>query len=102
VFAAAAERVTFDGQDHVARYDSSEWAARGFCRICGSHLFYHLKPADLYMLSVGAFNDATGFHLAREIFIDHKPPGYALAGNHSRLTEKETLASFGFPEDGTS
>lgn len=30
VFAASAERVTFDGQDHVARYDSSEWAARGF------------------------------------------------------------------------
>jgi hypothetical protein len=54
------------------------------------------------MLSVGAFDEAAGFQLAREIFIDHKPPGYALAGKHVRLTEKKTLASFGFPEDATS
>ena len=47
-------------------------------------------------MSVGAFDDATPFELTREIFIDHKPAGYALAGEHPRLTEREILAEHGY------
>ena len=46
LFAATAERVTFENRDSLGVYDSSEWAARGFCSKCGSSLFYYLKPAD--------------------------------------------------------
>ena len=35
--------VDFTGASNIARYDSSEWAQRGFCRNCGSNLFYQLK-----------------------------------------------------------
>jgi hypothetical protein len=43
---------------------------------------------------VGAFDDPAPFRLVREICIDHRPEGYAFAGDHPRLTEAETLASF--------
>jgi len=93
-FAASTDSVAFDGVEHLGRYVSSDWAERGFCRSCGSVLFYYLKPTNTYMMSVGAFDDPSVFQLAREIFIDAKPVGYAFAGNHPRLTEAETLAEF--------
>ena len=92
---AAAHGVVFEGTEHLARYDSSEWAQRGFCRICGSHLFYYLRPADQYILCVGAFSDPAQFTLTQEIYIDRKPPGYAFAAGLTQLTEAEVLAAFG-------
>jgi hypothetical protein len=97
-FAANAEGVTFDGEDKITVYDSSEWASRGFCSKCGSNLFYYLKPADRYIMCVGAFDDAAKFKLVGEIYIDHKPPGYEFAGNLPKQTEEEFLAKFSLPE----
>lgn len=90
-----ARGVVFEKFESLATYRSSKWAERGFCRTCGSSLFYHLLPADQYFMCVGAFDDAAQFRLTREIFIDHKPQGYEFAGEHPRLTEAETLAQYG-------
>jgi hypothetical protein len=38
-FGAAVQSVVFSGPELV-RYASSEWAERGFCRVCGTSLFY--------------------------------------------------------------
>jgi len=95
LFATFVGSVAFSGEDNLARYASSEWAERGFCRVCGTTLFYFLKPAKRYAMSVGAFEDRDTFTLAREIFIDKKPAGYALTGDHPRLTEREVLAEHG-------
>lgn len=95
LLATTVARVTFSGAEHIVRFDSSDWGARGFCGRCGSNLFYHLKGPDQYMLCMGAFDDQSGFDLAGEIFVDHKPPGYAFAGDHPRQTEAEFLASIG-------
>ena len=91
--AVSVESVTFKGGEHIQRYDSSEWAERGFCRRCGSNLFYRLKAQDHYILQLGAFDDQSGFRLVGEIFIDEKPPGYAFGGEHPRQTGAEFLAS---------
>ena len=95
LFCTSVESVTFSGEDNLGRYTSSEWAERGFCRVCGTTLFYFLKPTKRYSFSIGAFDDADSFAIEREIFIDAKPAGYALAGDHPRLTEREVLAEHG-------
>lgn len=87
--------IEFEGDEHLVRYDSSDWGARGFCGRCGSNLFYHLKEPDQYMVCMGAFDDQAGFELAGEIYVDRKPPGYAFAGDHPRQTGDEFLASIG-------
>lgn len=97
-FGAYVKSVAFEGEDKIGRYESSAWAERGFCRTCGSTLFYFLKPNKSYVMSVGAFDDPTGFKLAEEIFIDKKPSGYAFAGERPRFTEEETFAKFAPPE----
>lgn len=94
LFTVHAADVTFGGGDGVTRYASSEWAERGFCAACGTALFYFFKPMGLYAMAAGAFDDAATFALGEEIFIDEKPDGYALAGDHPRLTGAEVAAKY--------
>ena len=90
-FGASTKNVKFEGEENITRFASSAWAERGFCRTCGTSLFYYLKPAKFYSMSVGTFDDQTPFELVREIFIDRKPGGYSFAGDHPRWTEAETI-----------
>ena len=93
MFAAAVSDVAFKGEEFIGRYNSSEWAERGFCQRCGTSLFYHLKEPSQYIMAIGCFDDVSPFRVTGEIFIDEKPDAYALAGDHPRLTGAEFLAS---------
>lgn len=92
---AAVGSVDFSGEQNITRYQSSAWAERGFCKHCGTNLFYRMKQADHYIMWSGPFEDQTKFTLVGEIYIDEKPPTYSLAGDHQRLTGAEFLASIG-------
>ena len=92
--AAHATGVSFTGGEHISTYDSSDWAERAFCAICGSALYYRVKESGMLVVSVGLFDDAEAFRMTGEIFIDRKPGGYDFAGDHPRLTEAETFAQF--------
>lgn len=77
-----------------ATYRSSDWAERGFCSQCGSHLFYRLVETDQYMLSAGLFQDEDGLRLAAQIFIDEKPGFYDFANDTPKQTGAEVFAQF--------
>ncbi len=96
--AAETSGTVFDGEAELGRYPSSSWAERGFCRTCGTTLFYFLIPTQTYLMSVGTFDDQAPFRLVREIFVDAKPDGFAFAGDHERWTEEETLRRLAPPE----
>lgn len=92
--AAGAKDVQFVGAEHLATYRSSEWAERGFCRNCGSNIYYRALDSDGYELCAGTFDVTQGLTMTEEIFVDRKPDGYAMAGDHPRLTEAETIARY--------
>ena len=94
-FGTTVGSIAFEDEANVGRHDSSEWAARGFCKQCGSNLFYYMKPANYYSVSVGAFDDQSDLQLSYEIYIDHKPEGYAIAGDLQAMTEAEVIEKFG-------
>lgn len=75
------------------RYRSSDWAERGFCGTCGTHLFYHLLQGDQYVLPAGLFQDQP-FHLDSEIFIDEKPAFYDMANDTKKLTGQQVFEQF--------
>lgn len=93
MLAVSVGKVSFGGEGNLGRYQSSEWAERGFCTRCGSNLFYRLKQDDRYFMCMGAFDDQASFRMAGEIYIDQKPPGYAFVGEHPRQTRDEFMAS---------
>ena len=86
------DKVRFNGAE-PRRYRSSEWAERGFCGDCGTHLFYRLVPDGEYFVSAGLFQQAP-LELVSQIFIDEKPPFYALANDTPTLTGKQVFEQF--------
>ncbi len=86
--------VSFAGTEHISVYESSEWAERGFCNVCGSHLFYRLKDSRQYIMPVGLFADGTGLVFDHQIFIDEKPGYYDFANETKKMTGAEVFAAF--------
>ena len=78
---------------------SSDCAERGFCPTCGSTLWYGLRETGEINLAAGLFDNAGGAPLTTEFFADMCHEGYALAGQHKRLTTDETIALFATEED---
>ena len=91
--------VTFEGENHISLFDSSDWAERGFCTNCGTHLFYRLKSNQLHMIPVGLFQDDSEFKFTSQVFIDHKPSYYSFSNNTERLTGEELFAKFAPPQE---
>lgn len=84
----------FEGEENITVYDSSEWAERGFCKQCGSHLFYRLKHSGMYEIPMGLFDDTEGLEFKRQIFIDEKPSLYTFANSTQDLTGSEVFALY--------
>lgn len=89
--------VSFSGEDAISCFDSSEWAERGFCRHCGSHLYYRLKQQDYYVLPIGLFADSDERPFDHQVFIEQKPTYYHFANDTKNLTGEELFAQFAEP-----
>jgi hypothetical protein len=61
------------GEDTVGWFRSSELVRRGFCKECGSALFWHSDrhPDHAHRIAIGAGSLAapTGLHMAEHIFV---------------------------------
>ena len=86
--------VSFEGEQNISLYDSSEWAERGLRSNCGSHLFYRLKDTKQYMIPVGLFDDSNNFSFDHQVFIDKKPAYYRFAKRTKDMTEAEVFAMY--------
>lgn len=61
-------------------YDSSDVARRGFCRDCGTPLFYQRKDMDWTSISAGALDETSGLKLGFHIFVAEQA-GYDTIGD---------------------
>lgn len=86
--------VTFSGSEQVRTYASSEWAERGFCGVCGTHLFYRLKQNGQYIMPAGLFGIESEYRFDHQIFIDEKPAYYSFANETKNMTGAEVFAQY--------
>jgi hypothetical protein len=68
-----------DGEDQLAWYQSSDRVRRGFCRSCGSSLFWDPMASEKIAVAMGAFDDPTGTRLHMHIFTSEKGDYYEIA-----------------------
>ena len=89
---------TFSKDQGLAWYQGSAWAERGFCRQCGTSLFWRLAdtPDQELIVSVEALDDAQDLELERHIFIDSKPDRYDYRDDVPRVTQEELMKELGF------
>ncbi len=88
------ELKSISNESLVTRYPSSEWAERGFCSQCGTHLFYFLKPANQYHFPIGLLDTDSNFTMTHQIFIDEKPDYYGFSNETENMTGAEVFALF--------
>lgn len=79
-------KVVFEGSENIAIFDSSEWAERGFCKVCGSHLFMRSKDSPDYGISAGLFENDEGINFDRQVFFDKKPSYYSFSNDTRNIT----------------
>lgn len=94
----AGKEVQISGTEKVTVFRSSDWAERGFCSTCGTHLFYRLVPANEYILPAGLFQEGPQFRFHEQIFVDEQPPYYAFANVTPKLTGAEVFAKYAPPK----
>lgn len=83
-------QVDITPSSNVTRYQSSPWAERGFCKLCGTHLFYKIIESGEYIIPAGIFDSLDDqFELVAQIFIDEKPAFYNLENDCKRLTGQD-------------
>ena len=93
--------ITFQGEENISVFSSSAWAERGFCKKCGSNLFYRLKKSQGYHVMAGLFEDQN-MPFTIQVFIDEKPDFYSFANETKTLTGPELFAMFSGASDNES
>lgn len=90
--------VSFGGEQFIRAFRSSDWAERGFCAECGSHLFYRLSQGGQYIMPVGLIDNSDGLVFDHQVCIDSKPGYYSFAEQTHNMTCDELFAAFAPPQ----
>lgn len=93
------DKISFEGEANIGRYQSSEWAERGFCKVCGSNLFWRMPETNQHIISAGLLDDESVLTFDHQIFVDHKPTFYEFKNQTHNMTEAEVLAMYAPQEE---
>jgi len=77
--AARRAEMTLEGEGAITWYRSSDQAQRGFCRHCGSALFWQREGAPNVSIAAGSLNPPTGLKTVRHIYAADKGDYYTIA-----------------------
>jgi hypothetical protein len=65
-----AAALSLTGGENLTWFAASDFAKRGFCRLCGTHLFWKPNDEERYAILAGAFDDPAslkpGYHICTE------------------------------------
>lgn len=75
---ALTEDLRIDGASNISWYQSSASAKRGFCKTCGSQLFWTELSSAFTSIMAGTIDGDTGLVMDRQLFPDLKGDYYSL------------------------
>ena len=78
--AVAKDALAIDADNNLEWFASSEYASRGFCRRCGSSLFWLPRSEKHVSIMAGTLDESTGLEAVEHIFTGDK-------GNYYELTD---------------
>ena len=79
----------------LAWYGSSASSRRGFCRVCGSSLFFDHGPDEPIGIAAGSLDDEAGLKLAAHIYVD-EAGGYYTIGDEAERFDAKTWRDGGW------
>jgi hypothetical protein len=75
---AATEDLTLTSSETLGWYRSSAAAERGFCRTCGSNLFWRPEGEGRVAITAGTLDTPTGIQVMEHIFVGDKGDYYSI------------------------
>lgn len=72
------DRLEVTGADNITWYAASDFAKRGFCRTCGSALFWKRNGSEVTSIMAGLFDSPSGLKAESHIFVADKGDYYAI------------------------
>jgi len=90
--------VKFKNESAISTFSSSDWAERGFCSNCGTHLYYKLKDNKFWSAPLCLLDNQSELKFMTQIFVDHKPENYEFTNKTKMMTEADVLQAFGATE----
>lgn len=97
LFVTRVSNVKVAGNENIAAYHASEHGERGFCKNCGTTLFWKMQGGDISFLPVGLLEDQSGLSVREEIFVDRRPgwlPHFEGAGQSTEAQEFAKLDAY--------
>jgi len=88
---AAVEAIEIDCQNTLSWYRSSSKAKRGFCRRCGSSLFWQLDGSTSMSVAAGSLDVPTGLSTQEHIYFDHASDYYTVNADELIRMGTETV-----------
>lgn len=91
--AASASRnheLAIDGEENISWYRASPKARRGFCRHCGSNLFWRPEEGDYTSIWAGSLDRPTGLQAARHIYVHMASDYYEISDGLPQFEEDDT------------
>ena len=85
--ACRSDRLHIVGRDHIQWYRSSPSAQRGFCRHCGSNLFWLPEHGEYWSIWAGSLNRPTGLQAARHIYVHMASDYYRISDGLPQFAE---------------
>jgi hypothetical protein len=93
---APSEDIRLEGAENIRIHAPSDREERAWCDRCGTTLYFHPTADGLgpktYAIALGAFDETDGTLLISEIYVDRKPDGFGVAGDHERKTKADSEA----------
>ena len=85
---------SFTGISEIGVYRSSDTGERGFCKRCGSVLFWKVAVEERYTFTAGSLDTPAGLLLTKEIFIEDKPAFYDFANPTEKLRGSDAMTAY--------
>ena len=89
--AAPVEAIEIDCQNTLSWYRSSSKAKRGFCRRCGSSLFWQLDGSASLSIAAGSLDLPTGLSTQEHIYFEDASDYYSVHPDEQIRKHIETL-----------
>ncbi|MGG9998603.1 GFA family protein [Pseudovibrio ascidiaceicola] len=75
---ASYENLAFTSDEGLTWYGSSNFAKRGFCKFCGSSLFYKMNHKNSIAIAAGCLDAPTNLKIGKHIFVKDKGDYYEI------------------------
>ena len=94
--ATAAKRATFELEtaDALGWYSASNAARRGFCKHCGSTLFWDGADRDYISIAAGTLDNSDGLNIVCHIFVAEKGGYYDIEDGVTAISDGQFAVDF--------